>query len=217
MRNFLALLGWSPGDNRELFSRAELIDAFTLEGISGGNAVFNIEKLEWFNQQHIAQLAPDELALRIKPSFEHAGFWRDEFLGDRHTWFFAILDLLKPRAKRLGDFVSLGRFFFSSDLEFDEGAVDKYLRADAMSGHVAALAASLAELPSFDAASTESALRATAESRGVKAASLIHAVRVAVTGKAVSPGLFDVLSLLGRDEVERRLTRALERLSASDS
>jgi glutamyl-tRNA synthetase len=217
MMNFLALLGWSPGSDRELFSRTELIDAFTLEGISGGNAVFNTEKLDWFNQQHIAQLAPDELGLRVKPSFEAAGLWSDALLGDRHAWFFAILDLLKPRAKRLGDFVSLGRFFFSSDLEFDDAAVDKHLRADGMSGHITALATCFAELRSFDAASTESALRATAESRGVKAASLIHAVRVAVTGKAVSPGLFDVLSLLGRDEVHRRLMHALERLSGSRS
>jgi len=213
MVNFLALLGWSPGGDRELFSRAELIGAFTLEGISGGNAVFNTEKLDWFNQQHIARLAPDELALRVKPSFEVAGVWSDEYLGDRHAWFFAILDLLKPRAKRLGDFVSLGRFFFSSQLEFDEAAVDKHLRADGMTGHIRALATSFAELSSFDAVAIEAALRATAESRGVKAASLIHAVRVAVTGKTVSPGLFDVLSLLGRDEVKRRLLRAIERLS----
>ncbi len=155
--------------------------------------------------------------MRVKPSFEAAGLWSDELLGDRHAWFFAILDLLKPRAKRLGDFASLGRFFFSSDLEFDKAAVDKYLRPGGMSRHITSLAASLAELPSFDAVSIEAALRATAESAGVKAASLIHAVRVAVTGRAVSPGLFDVLALLGRDEVIGRLMRVLERLRGSPS
>src|SRR5207237_9166504 len=107
MTNFLALLGWSPGSaagDREIFSRDELVGSFTLEGISGGNAVFNPEKLVWFNQQHIARLAPDELAARIKPSLAAAGLWRDAYVTDRHAWFFAVLELLKPRARRLDDF-----------------------------------------------------------------------------------------------------------------
>src|SRR5207244_13516182 len=97
--------GWSAGTNQELFTRQELIALFTLEGIGGSSAVFNPEKLEWFNQQQIARLPPDELAVRVKPSFEEAGLWSQEFLGDRHAWFFAVLELLKPRAKRLDDFL----------------------------------------------------------------------------------------------------------------
>ena len=108
MFNFLALLGWSPGGNDEVFSRGELTDRFALEGISGGNAVFNVEKLEWFNQQHIMRLAPEEVGRRIKPSLESAGLWSDDYLGDRHAWFFAVIELLKPRAKRLDDFVTAG-------------------------------------------------------------------------------------------------------------
>ena len=79
MVNFLALLGWSPGGDRELFTRAELVDAFALEGIGGGNAVFNPEKLDWFNQQHIMRLSPDDLARRVRHSFDAAGLWRDEY------------------------------------------------------------------------------------------------------------------------------------------
>src|SRR5439155_9739472 len=85
MLNFLALLGWSPGTDDEIFTREQLVSRFALEGISRGNAVFNPEKLEWFNQQHIMRLAPGELALRGKPSIEAAGLWRDEYLGDRHA------------------------------------------------------------------------------------------------------------------------------------
>jgi glutamyl-tRNA synthetase len=208
MANFLALLGWSPGDDRELFTRAELADAFALEGISGGNAVFNPEKLDWFNQQHLLRLAPDELARRLQPWFERAGLWDEAFLGDRHAWFFAVLELLKPRARRLGDFVDAGRFFFVQDVEVDTAALDKYLRVEGMREHLDALRSALLDLPTFDAASIETALRATAAGRGVKAATLIHAARVAVTGKAVSPGLFDVLALVGRDVVSRRLRTA---------
>ena len=210
MVNFLALLGWSPGGNQEVFARDELVRVFALDGISGGNAVFNQEKLEWFNQQHIMRLAPEELARRIKPSLEEAGLWRDDYLGDRHAWFFAVLELLKPRAKRLEDFVAHGRFFFADALEYDAAAVEKYLRVSGTSENLAALSAAFADLAAFDASSSESALRATAEMRTVKAASLIHAVRVAVTGRSVSPGLFDVLALIGRDKVRARLRAAAE-------
>ena len=217
MFNFLSLLGWSPGNDQELFTRDALVAAFALEGISGGNAVFNPEKLDWFNQQHIMRLAPDELGRRLKPWLEAAALWNDAFLGDRHAWFFAVLELLKPRAKRLDDFVAQGRFFFSDAIEYDAAAVDKHLRVPGMDDHLAALDAALAALETFDPASIEAALRAAAEARGVKAASLIHAVRVAVTGKAVSPGLFEVLALLGRDRVHARLAAASRFLSSSSS
>jgi glutamyl-tRNA synthetase len=209
MFNFLALLGWSPGDDRELLSRDELVAAFSLEGISGGNAVFNPEKLEWFNQQHLMRLAPDELARRLKPLLAAADLWSDEYLGDRHAWFFAVLELLKPRAKRLHDFVTQGRLFFSDAIEYDPAAVETHLRPIDTAGHLEAIETAFAELDTFDPASTEAALRATAQLRGVKAAALIHAVRVAVTGKTVSPGLFEVLALLGRMRVRDRLAAAL--------
>jgi glutamyl/glutaminyl-tRNA synthetase len=208
MFNFLALLGWSPGNDTELFTRDELVQAFALDGISGGNAVFNPEKLDWFNQQHIMRLAPDELARRVKPSLEQAGLWREDFLGDRHAWFFSVLELFRPRIKRLDDFAAQARFFFVDALEFDEAAVTKHLRVAGMREHLAALDAAFSALATFDPLSTEEALRQTAESRGVKAGSLINAVRVAVTGKSVSPGLFDVLALVGRDTVRARLHQA---------
>ena len=204
MMNFLVLLGWSPGaGDRELFSKAELVDVFSLDGISGGNAVFNSEKLDWFNQQHMMRLAPDDLARRVRPSFQAFGVWDEAFLADRHAWFFAVLELLKPRVKRLGDFASQGRFFFVDAIEYDAAAVDKHLRG--MAEHLVALDAAFAGLARFDAVSTEASLRLVAETRGVKAASLIHASRVAVTGKTVSPGLFEVLALLGRPRVHDRM------------
>src|SRR5215510_7481099 len=139
MFNFLALLGWSPGNDTELFSCDELVQAFALDGISGGNAVFNPEKLDWFNQQHIMRLAPDEFARRVKPSLEAAGLWRDDYLGDRHAWFFSVLELFRPRIKRLDDFAAQARFFFVDTLEFDGAAVAKHLRVDGMREHLAAL------------------------------------------------------------------------------
>jgi glutamyl-tRNA synthetase len=217
MFNFLALLGWSPGDDRELFTRDELVQAFALEGISGGNAVFNPEKLDWFNHQHLMRLAPDELARRVKPFFEAAGIWNDDLIGDRHAWFFAVLELFRPRARRLDEFASQSRFFFTDEIAYDSGAVSKHLRVAGMDEHLAALDAAFSVLDNFDVASTEAALRSVADARGVKAASLIHAVRVAVTGKTVSPGLFEVLSLLGRQRVRGRLAEARQLAATTNS
>ena len=214
MVNFLALLGWSPGTDQEVFSRDELIAAFGLDGISGGSAVFNPEKLDWFNQQHIMRLSPAELAVRLKPLFAGEKLWDEQLLTDRHAWLFAVLELLKPRAKRLDDFLRRGRFFFTDELEYDASAVEKHLRQSGIVDHLKALDGAFAELETFDAVAAEAALRSVADARGVKAASLIHACRVAVTGSSVSPGLFDVLALLGRERVHERLIRAT-RLAAS--
>jgi len=217
MFNFLALLGWSPGDDRELFTRDELVRAFTLEGISGGNAIFNPDKLDWFNQQHLMRLAPDELALRVRPSFEAAGTWSDDLLGDRRAWFFAVLELFRPRAKRLDEFAAQSRFFFTDVLEYDAAAVQKHLCVPGMGEHLAALEVAFDTLLTFDVTSTEQALRSVADARSVKAGLLIHAVRVAVTGKTVSPGLFEVLSLIGRSRVRTRLAEARRLASTTPS
>jgi glutamyl/glutaminyl-tRNA synthetase len=216
MVNFLALLGWSPGSgDRELFTRDELAQLFDLSGISGGNAVFNPEKLDWFNQQYIFRLAPDELARRLQPRFEAAGLWNPEYLGDRHAWFFAVLELLTPRAKRLTEFVTLGRFFFTDVLDYDDSAVAKHLRVDGMDEHLRAVDTAFLSEPDFDPPTLEAALRRVADERGVKAATLIHAVRVAITGKTVSPGLFDVVALVGRERTHARLAAAVSMISTA--
>jgi glutamyl-tRNA synthetase len=211
MVNFLALLGWSPGSgDQEVFAREQLVETFDLGGISGGNAVFNTEKLDWFNQQHLWRLPPDELARRVRASFGAAGLWRDEYAGDKHAWFDAVLQLLKLRAKKIEQFVELGRFFFVDEIEYDPAAVAKHLRVDGMRDHLAAIDAAFGQLADFDVQSTEQALRAVADRRRTKAASLIHALRVALTGRSASPGLFEVAALLGRQVTHTRIGRALE-------
>jgi glutamyl-tRNA synthetase len=209
MVNFLALLGWSPGDDRELLTRDELIAAFTLEGISGGNAVFNPEKLDWFNQQYILRLPIEELARRLEPILREAGLWTPEFAGDRREWFGRLVELIRPRVKKLDQFVEEMRPFLQRDVQYDSSAVAKHLNNTEVKDALASFAETIKGDMPFTGAALESALRTLAESRGVKAAALIHATRVAVTGRTVSPGLFDVLELMGRERVTARVLDAI--------
>jgi glutamyl-tRNA synthetase len=193
-------------------TRDELIAAFTLEGISGGNAVFNPEKLEWFNQQHIIRMPADEIARRIEQPLRAVGMWREEYRGGMRGWFLDVIELLKPRAKTLADFVERGIPFFSDSIVREHAAVEKYLSDRAMARPLSALRTRFSELDEFEPGTLESTLRGVAEQSGLKAAGLIHATRVAVTGQAVSPGLFDVLALIGKRRVLRRLEEAEQTL-----
>jgi glutamyl-tRNA synthetase len=215
MMNFLALLGWSPGNDQELFSRDELVAAFSLEGISSGNAVFNPEKLEWFSAQHIARMPAGELVRRIEPLVREAGMWRAEFDGDStRAWLARLVELLRPRARRLTDFVEKGRPFLVDELEYDAEAVKKHLSSLEALAHLAAVREACAAEAEFSAAALESATRALAEARGVKAGVLIHPTRVAVVGRAESPGIFEVLELLGRERALARMAHALQAFRA---
>jgi glutamyl-tRNA synthetase len=207
MVNFLALLGWNPGGDLELLSRDELISRFTLEGISGGNAVFNPDKLDWFNQQHIGRLPAATLLERIESRLREAGLWRDSLRTNEAEWIGGVLELLKPRVKKLDQLVDELRPFLVDEPEMDPAAVTKHLGAD-VRPLLVELAQGMEGGPPADSAAIEARIRSLAEQRGVKAAALIHATRVGVTGRAVSAGLFDVLALLGPQRVSRRLRRA---------
>ena len=211
MVNFLALLGWSPGGDDELFAMSELVQRFTLEGISGGNAVFNTEKLDWFNHQHLLRLTDVELLTRLVPLLEAAGLWRPSLTTSEFGWMQTVLALLKPRAKKLTDYVVGLRPFLADPSDYDADALTKHLSGEGIADHVAALRATLVDGP-FDEASLESRLRGLAESRGIKAGTLIHAARIAMTGRMVSPGLFEMLTLLGRERVGDRLEAMIRHL-----
>jgi glutamyl-tRNA synthetase len=209
MVNFLALLGWSPGGDRELFTSDELTRLFTLEGISGGNAVFNPEKLDWFNQQHIGRLAGPAILARIETRLRDAGLWRESLAAEESGWIVSVLDLLKPRVKKLDQLVDELRPFLVEEPELDPAAAARHLTPE-IRPVLSRLADTLENGSARDAAAIEQAVRGTAQQAAVKAAALIHATRVAVTGRAVSAGLFEVLHLLGPRRVVQRLNRAAD-------
>ena len=200
-RNFLALLGWGPGDNREILNTEELIAAFSLEGISKSNAVFNTDKLTWFNQQYIQNATAEQLLPFVSEELAKAG------LGAPSP---AAIDLLKSRMRTLKDFTTSGRAFFSDDFPIDPAAAAKYWKDPVLGELLPRLAEILDQVEPLDAPSAEAALRGLAEERGVKAGLLINASRVALTGQAVAPSLFEMMALLGRERVVARLQRAMK-------
>ena len=212
MVNFLALLGWSPGTDQEVFTREELVRAFTLEGISGGNAVFNPEKLDWINQQHLARRSEEEIAALMQPLLDEAGLSLD---GRDREWLLRLIRLLKPRARTLAQLVEDARPFFGELVGHDADAARKYLSDAAIRPAFASLIEVYGSSASFDPATLEALLRQTAQQYGTKAATLIHATRVAVTGRSASPGLFEVLELIGRERVINRM-RAAEQMIPGD-
>jgi glutamyl-tRNA synthetase len=213
MANFLALLGWSPGGNDEMFTIDELIDRFTFEGISGGNAVFNTEKLDWFNHQHLLRLSDEELLTRLVPFLESAGLWRLSLTTSEFEWIRRVLSLLKPRAKTLADYVEGLRPFLEDPDSYEADAVAKHLSSPQVVEQIAELSDTFRE-GDFDETSLEQRLRALAEARGIKAGALIHATRIAMTGRMVSPGLFEMLTLLGRARVLARLDALVAHLTS---
>jgi glutamyl-tRNA synthetase len=212
MVNFLALLGWGTGSDDELLTKAELVERFSLEGISGGNAVFNTEKLDWFNHQHLLKLSDDALIVRLKPLLSDAGLWHESLVGAEREWFVRVLTLLRPRCKKLAEFVDQLAPFFVDPQSYDADGVKKHLSGPDMSGHLQALRERFDAVDPWTETALEEALRALAESRGVKAGALIHGTRLALTGRTVSPGLFEMLVLIGRDCTLARLDKLIQNL-----
>jgi glutamyl-tRNA synthetase len=213
MVNFLALLGWNPGDDTELFTTDELVRRFSLDGINPKSAIFDPQKLEWMNGQHINRLPAAALEPLVLPALEQA-----ELIDGRHAppreWLLTLIDLLKPRARRIDDFAAQARPYLRDDFDYDGDAVAKHWKDEATGVRLSALRARLADVEAWQPDRLETELRALAERLGVGAAKLIHPLRVALTGTAVSPGIFEVMTVMGRARVLARLDRALERLSA---
>jgi glutamyl-tRNA synthetase len=211
-RNFLALLGWTPGaagkdadgKDREVFGSEELIRLFSLDGISKSNAVFDNDKLAWFNTEYIRAYDAAKLLPLIEEEWVKAGLTPDRPKDE----VLATIDLVKPRARNLKDFATAFRAYFSDEFAYDPAAVAKFLKDEAVRVMLVELAAHYESAVEFTETSTEQILRAFAEEKGVKAGALINGARVALTGQAVAPSLFAVMVNLGKERVVKRLAAA---------
>jgi glutamyl-tRNA synthetase len=208
-RNFLALLGWSTGDDSEFMRTTELIERFQLSGVSRTNAIFDRPKLEWYNTQYLQKPPVEELLPFVEAELRRAGLWRDEWATTGRAWFARAVDLIRPRTRLLTDFSGWARAFFSDEFEYEQEARDKFWKDEKIPALLAKLSEALAALPDWNHDACDAALRAVAAAEGVKAGLLINATRVAIVGRAVAPPLFDTMVVLGNARVIARLRRAL--------
>jgi glutamyl-tRNA synthetase len=209
--NFLALLGWSPGDDSEFLRTPELLRRFSLAGVSRTNAVFDRPKLEWFNQQYLQKLPIEELLPIVEAELRRAEIWRDEWAaGAGREWFARTVDLLRPRTRLLPNFSNWGRAFFSDAFDYDPAACAKFWKDQRIPTLLARLADALAALTEWNHDACDAALRKLAESEAVKAGLLINATRVSIVGQAVAPPLFETMVVLGQHRVVERLRKSLQ-------
>jgi glutamyl-tRNA synthetase len=217
MLNFLALLGWSPGGDVEVMTVPQMVQAFSVEGLSKNAAVFDTKKLEWMNGQHLSMIPAEELM----PTFVKAVLAASPpsvigISAADENWLRMLVDLLKVRARTVDDMVRQAAPYLQDDISYDEDAVAKTWK-DPKAAHevLAATRSALADAKPWDAASLEGELRTFAESRGIAAGKLFQPLRLALTGVTASPGIFDVLVLLGRERSLARLDAALAWLGAA--
>jgi glutamyl-tRNA synthetase len=214
MVNFLALLGWSPGNDIELMTVDDMVRLFSTEGLLRKAAVFDPQKLEWMNGQHLTLMPAERLEPRVTPAIVGAGLATAEELAARRDWYRSLLDLLKVRARTIDDIVRQTEPYFRDEIVYDQDAVAKQWKdRPATAELLAAVRERLAELPSWTPDAMDQAMRALADVRGVAAGKLFQPLRVALTGLSASPGIFDVLSLLGRERSLQRISQALVRLN----
>jgi glutamyl-tRNA synthetase len=214
--NFLVLLGWSTPDNKEIFSPAELVEAFSLKGINRANSVFDLRKGDpkfftdpkaiSINAHYIRTMPIDELLPYVEAELKAAGLWDSAYGGERRSWFTATVDLIRSRYHTLKDFPTLGRCYFGDACTMDQEAFSKnVVKHDGLKQWLPLLAERLERLEDYAPGAIETAVRDLGAELGIKAGILINGARVVVTGQAAGPGLFEVLAAVGRDRVAQRL------------
>jgi glutamyl-tRNA synthetase len=212
MRNYLALLGWSPEGGGELFSREDLIRLFSLERVSSHGAVFDLDKLRWMNQEYLKTLAGADLLAEARPWLERVPGFPGEY-GEEAL--IAMVGLFRERMKSLTELPEHVAWFFADPPEFDAKGLEKGMKTPGAADIVRELAGLTGEIRPFAAAQLEPAIRALAERRGRKAGEVIHLARLALTGRTATPGLFELMELLGSEACHRRLHAFAAVLGAS--
>jgi glutamyl-tRNA synthetase len=208
--NYLALLGWAPGGNRELVAPEEIVELFDLTRVRKAAAQFDQRKLDWLNSQYIKHTPIPKLAEMLAERLIAKGLLPATY--DR-PWMERVAAVVQDRLRVLEDIEDEHVFFFQDPPPYQEEAVTQFLRANGAARRLLALRERLSQLPNFEIASVEEATRTLVAEQKLQAKDLIHPARVALTGRSVSPPLFAVMSVLGRERVLRRLEYAATTLA----
>jgi glutamyl-tRNA synthetase/nondiscriminating glutamyl-tRNA synthetase len=207
--NYLALLGWSPGDDTEVMTRDTLVERFSLERINASNAVFDQTKCDWFNQQYIMQLSPGQFKELCKPFIIHAELL-DKGFSDKPQWLARVCALLQPRLKILSEVDKAGGFFFKEDFQIDYDAMKKSTSKETLN-MISMMLSCIMNIKPFTAAAIEDNLRTFSKDNGWKVKQWIHALRVFTTGSSAGPPMFETLELIGKKRVIQRIENILKK------
>lgn len=202
--NFLALLGWSPGGNKEIMQLEEMIGSFSVKRMKKTSTIFDRDKLNWINGEHIKRAATSRLVELLLPFLEERCLAGEP---DRPKIARAI-ELFRGRFDTLGMFCDRADYVFTDQYNVEQEAVEAHLSDSGTANNLSVLAEKLEALDEFGVSTIETVMRGLAEEFGLKAGELIHPARVAITGKSISPGLFEVMELVGREACVRRLRKA---------
>ena len=208
--NYLVRLGWSYGD-QEVFTREELIKHFSFENIGKSSAVFNPEKLIWLNSQYIIKSNSEELAEMVIPFLENANIIRKGQIIDKQ-WLSKAIKTLQERAKTLVELANSLRYYIAEDVEYNEKAKAKFLNENSLP-YLKELKEGIESISDFSALELEKVFKSIVDKHGIKLGALAQPVRVAMTGGAESPGIFEVLEVLGKEKTLKRLERAIRTIA----
>ncbi|HEX2953812.1 MAG TPA: glutamate--tRNA ligase [Bacillota bacterium] len=212
MNNFLLLLGWHPSEDREVLSLEEAAKLFTLERINTSGVAFTTDKLQWFNGVYIRSLAPQELAQRCLPYLQRDGLLPDPCPPERFAYLEEIMPLIQERLPMLPEISHVVDFFLQEEIPDPtrELLIPKKTEPQEVLRGLKAAKEHLAQAQSFDETSLEASMRELAESLGVKPGQLFMPIRVAVSGRTATPGLFETLAVLGKERVIKRIAKAIQ-------
>jgi glutamyl-tRNA synthetase len=201
------LLGWNPGDDRELFTRGELLEAFSIERLGKSPAKFDLKRLQWLNGQHIRMLKPEDLLERVLPILDRAGLATGSKSAE---WLMQMVEICQDKLATLNDIVKFTDFFFVEPSEYEEKAVKKHWRKEGALERLEAIREVFEKTDPCSAEALHEAYEKLAAGAGVGLGQFIHPTRLALTGKGVGPGLFELAELLGREACCDRIARAIE-------
>lgn len=211
--NYLTLLGWGPGDERELFTLQETVKLFELEQMSKKAAIYDTKKLTWMNGQYLSELPLEKILPEAKPFFIKDGFVTEDWFAEHEEYFAKLVDVVRVRVKTLQEVADAASYFFQDVTEYDPKGVAKHFKPESVGLLEQCIAAVEAD-EVYDLASTEAAYNKIAADNELALGKVIHPTRLALTGRTVSPGMFDVMVLLGKEKTLERLHKAVEYIKA---
>lgn len=207
--NYLTLLGWGPGDEREIFTLEETVKLFELEQMSKKAAVYDTKKLTWMNGQYLSELPLEKILPEAETFFIKDGLVTKEWLAENKEYFAKLVDTVRVRVKTLQEVADASAYFFKDVESYDEKGVAKHFKPEAAELLEKCIAALKAD-EVFDLTSTEAIYNKIAADNGLALGKVIHPTRLALTGRTVSPGMFDVMVLLGKEKTLARMRKAVE-------